>query len=405
MFGDRFQHYLSYGSTDQQTVRDLAGTYSGLLVPGTVASFQRDGTGGFVLSLSATDAAPPYAIDSRFPLFQQALPRAKKSHQALASLMGEPSLVHADSPDPSEFTPEQIGSICRNWLDFNRGYRGIAGDKFAKYAKRLGQDVDRDDSRSPVVVLAPYFVATGPTDPWWELSARFFEISRELADGEADVVRVVASTSAAGLDQLLSTVDDSRAAVWLSGLDELDATSDELELYARALNSSAARDTDLFALYGGFYSVLMSAFGLGGSSHGIGYGESRSWVELPESGPPPQRYYLPQLHRYVQPDEATRLYFADRQLAECSCAECGTDPPVAMEYHSLMKHSVRCRSAEIDSWCGLSPDEMASRLEHEYTVFRQILHRCDLADVAITRAERRAAHIPTWVDALRAAAS
>lgn len=51
MFDTPFEHYLAYGATDQSTVRELAGKFTGLIVPGTVAAFQREGTGGFVLSV------------------------------------------------------------------------------------------------------------------------------------------------------------------------------------------------------------------------------------------------------------------------------------------------------------------------------------------------------------------
>src|SRR6266511_1278969 len=114
-----FSHYLSYGATDQQTVRDLTGAYNGLVVPGTVAAFQRQGTGGFVLALSATQAAAKYVIDPRFPLFQQPLSQPKKSHFALADLLGVPELVSITHPDPSDFVPERINTIARNWVRFN----------------------------------------------------------------------------------------------------------------------------------------------------------------------------------------------------------------------------------------------------------------------------------------------
>ena len=68
MFTRQFSHYLSYGASDQKTVVDLRDVYNGILVPGTVAAFQREGTGGFVLSLSAADSIP-YVIDPRSPLF------------------------------------------------------------------------------------------------------------------------------------------------------------------------------------------------------------------------------------------------------------------------------------------------------------------------------------------------
>src|SRR2546430_165765 len=89
---DSFAHYLSYGATDQQTARELTGFYDGLLVPGTVAAFQADGTRGFVLTLSALRRTR-YVIDPRFPLFQQRLGAPKKSHESLALLFGVPDLV------------------------------------------------------------------------------------------------------------------------------------------------------------------------------------------------------------------------------------------------------------------------------------------------------------------------
>ena len=33
--------------------------------------------------------------------------------------------------------------------------------------------------------------------------------------------------------------------------------------------------------------MLLQNCGLAGSSHGIGFGEYRNWIELPELGPPP----------------------------------------------------------------------------------------------------------------------
>jgi hypothetical protein len=68
-----FEHYLSYGSTDQLTARNLTDIYDGLLIPGTVAAFQAEGTRGFVLTLSAAKSKD-YIIDPRFPLFQNRLP-------------------------------------------------------------------------------------------------------------------------------------------------------------------------------------------------------------------------------------------------------------------------------------------------------------------------------------------
>jgi hypothetical protein len=117
-------------------------------------------------------------------------------------------------------------------------------------------------------------------------------------------------------------------------------------VYLRVLHpytvGSAANQKLPFALYGGFFSVMAGTVGLVGSSHGIGYGEYRAWPELPRSGPPPARYYLRQLHRYIAQEDAQRLWMADRNLASCPCNQCMGRAPIELEYHDLMRHSVEC---------------------------------------------------------------
>ena len=127
-------------------MRELAGDYGGLLVPGTVAAFRREGTGGFVLTLSATSQAPEYAIDPRFPLFQQALSSPKKSHLALAELFGVPDLIRTRPPTPDDFTEAVIRTVASNWAEFDGGYRATAGPEIRE--SRVGSD-RRFDQTTP----------------------------------------------------------------------------------------------------------------------------------------------------------------------------------------------------------------------------------------------------------------
>jgi hypothetical protein len=399
VFGRTFSHYLSYGATDQQTVRDLAGHYDGLLVPGTVAAFQREGTGGFVLTLSATEAAPEYVIDPRFPLFQQALPQAKKSHEELASVLGEPGLVSDAQPQPTDFDDTMIEEIAQHWVDFNLGYRSATSGKFDKYARRLNEPVTPSAAKDPLLILAPYACVSGIRDPWWDLSKRLYAATNTRS-ASAATVRVVSTTSVEALAGCLDDVRDDQVAVWVSALEELTSPERSLAAYLQAIATATDSGKELFALYGGFFSVLASAAGLVGACHGIGYGEYRNWIELPQSGPPPARYYLPQVHRYVSQELAYQLWLEDRALAECDCAQCEGQPPIALEYHSLMKHSVHCRSAEIDEWVGLAPAAMVARLTDERTGFLRRLHRTDLSDYTIASGERSAAHLSVWEQAL-----
>jgi hypothetical protein len=393
-----FAHYLQYGATDQQTARELTGAYDGLLVPGTVAAFQREGTGGFVLTLSATDAGPNYVIDPRFPLFQQRLLAAKKSHQALATLLNDPALVRQHAPQPADFPRTRTGELARAWIDFNRGYSTATLRKFDKYAERLQEEITPRGVKGPLHILALYLISRDRQDPWWSVSQRLFEQSREY---EPEVIRVVAAHEAEQLDGLLADVDDRRVVLWVSRLEELTLPGGELATYARAIQSATERGQDTFALYGGFFHVLLAGFGLKGSSHGIGYGEYREWTELPQSGPPPARYYLRRVHRYVSQELAYQLYLVDRSLVECDCAECDGRPPIALDYHALMKHSVRARAEEIERWTQFDPATSADLLETEHEAFSRSLTRLRLPPFLRPQAERSYEHLPRWVEALR----
>ncbi|MCW3047312.1 MAG: hypothetical protein JWO74_1596 [Solirubrobacterales bacterium] len=399
---DAYSHYVAYGATDQQTARDLLGSYDGLLVPGTVAAFQREGTGGFVLTLSATAAAPEYVIDSRFPLFQQALLAPKKSHEALALLLDDPSLISGYAPSPAAFTHERTQRIVSAWVDFNRGYRTDVRRKFNKYAERLGEPVEPADIRGPHRILVPYTISTGPADDWWRVSAQMLDQARQL---DPSCLRVIATETPTQLNALLEQVDDEHLVIWVSGLEELVLPADQLATYARTVRAAAERGQQTFALYGGFFHVLLGGLGLRGASHGIGYGEYRSWIELPTSGPPPARYYLRRVHRYVSQELAYQLYMRDRTLVECNCDECNGQPPIALDYHELMKHSVRARAEEIEAWSRLDPITAAELLETEHTAWERVVPNLGLPPFLRPQAERSYEHLLRWAHALRLAAS
>jgi hypothetical protein len=397
---ERFDHYLTYGATDQETARELTGSYDGLVVPGTVAAFQREGTGGFVLSLSATSMPPPYVIDPRFPLFQRALPDPKKSHEALADLLEAPELIRSQDPEPASFTDDLVDKVASRWVDFNLNYETRQTSKFKKYADRLQEDVAVSEVKAPEAILAPYLFASSAQDPYWRIADRLYDTSRSaVPDGAPDVVRVVASSSVGAAQELLRASGAERVAFWVSGFEELEALPSDLAAYGQAIADSQDREQGVFALYGGFFSVVLSGVGLDGCCHGIGYGEHRHWPELPQSGPPPARYYLPRAHRYVSQDLAYQLWRRDPDLTTCECAICDGRPPV-LDYHELMKHSVLVRQREIDDWTEIAPGEAAARLRRETEEFELDLEAADLPGPLQGPAWRATRHLGRWAQAL-----
>jgi hypothetical protein len=362
-------HYVAYGATDQETLRELRGAYSGVLVPGTLAAFQQQGTGGFVLSLSGSLAAVPYSIDPRFPLFQQQLVEPKKSHLALAEAFGDHGLVNSDrAPRPEDFDSQRLARLAQAWTNFNLGYKSASSAKFDKYAKRLGEAVSVSTARSPSIVLAPYFLQLD--DAWAECSRQLFRFTEEAVGARLPVAPVVAVAETAILNDAVAAARSSTIAIWVSNLNELSCTAPELQQYYAAIRTGASHGKKLFALYGGFSTVLAMSLGLRGFSHGIGYGEYRNWRELPSSGPPPARYYAPALHRFLRQDVAQSLYHVDPTLAACACSVCDGRPPLLLDYHELMQHSVLVRHQEIETYAALSPPDAHDLLLSEIRQLR-----------------------------------
>lgn len=407
MFGTQFSHYLSYGASDQETVTELRKpeVYDGLLVPGTVAAFQKEGTGGFVLSLSASSARIPYAIDPRSPLFQQELVAPKKSHESLARILGLPEDYE---PVPESFTDSLVETIAANWVNFNGKYQEEAGGKFAKYAKRLGEEgLVLDSASPPHIILPPYFVANSVDDPWWSLTTKIYDATcnaaRQLVP-DKKCIRVVATEHATALDGLCGALaKDAELVVWVSDLNELRATASELVAYGEAIEQAEKRGQKVFGLYGGFFSVLLGSTGLRGISHGIGYGESRNWIELPQSGPPPKRYYVEPFHRYVSQEFAERLWKAG--IYRCECPVCGSTSPLLLEYHDVMKHSVYVRHKEISEWAVRSISECYQLLTKECAELTTSLANAKLEKIHQAKADDATRHLPTWLFALNQIAS
>jgi hypothetical protein len=396
-----FAHYLAYMATDQQTFRDLRNVYTGLLVPGTIAAWQRQGTGGFVLSLSATEAAPPYVIDPRFPLFQQKLSPVKQSHAALAEIFGDPNLVQSGArPEPDQFPNDRLRGLAEHWVAFNKNYGETSIASFDKYAKRLGEETPVETNASaPEAILAPYFVAYGLNDPWWERSKRLFDETLRAADG-APCVRVVAVEDVRALAELLPDVSDEEIVVWVSGLDEYEALSEDLSSYRECLSAARVRGQHVFALYGGFFSVLQASVGLDGAAHGVGFSEHRQWRELPKSGAAPARFYMRRWHRHVPQDFAQTLWIRDRSLCECACSYCGGRSPNEMTYHDLMKHSVWCRQEEINEWAPQPSSVAAEALIQEYGSSSETLGTLLLPPGVQGKGLKLIEHLPRWAAAL-----
>ena len=399
MFSDPTpRHFISFSASDQRTVRDAVGLYDGILVPGTIATYQREGTAGFILTLSAREVQPPYVIDPRFPLFQQKLRKPKESHKALAEFFRDPALIARDHlPSPDHFSGPRIAALGKAWVKFNTGYREEQSTKFQKYADRLREPLYIENAQKPQRILAPYFCVKGVEDPWWPKSQQLYDAAKEAAGSGPEVTRVISAETPSGLLELIDDGHADDVCIWVSDLDEYNTSAEGLAQYCHAVAALSAQGRRSFALYGGFFAIMLSALGLGGLSHGIGYGDHRNWRELPRSGPPPARYYLPTAHRYVLQDDANRLWSHDPALV--GLGEAGS--PNLLDFQALRLHSVTSRAAEVDMFRSLNLSATIEQLEQQRDDFLRRLHSNRPNRVVLRLETRCTAHLTTWIKALR----
>lgn len=399
-----FSHFLSYGSTDQQTIRSVSDCFQGMIVPGTIAAFQADGTRGFVLSLSAATSVP-YAIDPRTPLFQTFIESPKKSHGSLAMVLGLQDEFARDSYiPPAVWTPDRIQEVAERWLEFNTAYLTIQPKAFDKYARRLGRPVVQEQAQGPEWILPPYLTRSANLTRFAEISNELWRESVRAATDPRTAARlrpVVAVDDPRILRDEALSLDRDEVVVWVSDLDEVSLANEvSLGHYARAVRDISDAGVAPFALYGGYFAVALGSLGLTGASHGVGFSEHRSHIELKSSGAAPARYYVERLHRYVPVDLASELWRRRPDLVESFYTGFDGVDPQELDYHDLMQHSVRARWHEIEQVRAYAPADHVTDLRDVHASAVADLEAIRLTEGLRRRANSMLIHLPMWARAL-----
>ena len=404
-------HCLAYGNSDQASFRDLEvrECFDILTVPSTIASYYADATAAFVLS-----SGLKYMIEPRTPLFQDVLRQPRASHYTLASVMGDTVSAYVDENRekgdrinfPVDFYSDDVcAEVVASMVNFQREYGGRAKDvstKLNRYRELLKKATGgsksvglSEETRGPTYVLCPYFAVQSFSDAWWNVMGKIWNAAQQI-DNPAEILPVVAMSSASALQRAIESVPDSlssRVFFWIPGFDEKIASLDKLCEVKEAV-SSLATAYGLMNLYGGYFSILLGKFGLDGFNNGLGYSESREWPTLDSTGAAPARYYVRRLHAYVSQATATAIVEADNAFA-CGCSVCeGKRLPEDLSYHELKKHFALARAWEIEQSERIGLGDLCS-------ILRDTAERCKRLKLNLPSNLRvPTGHLSRWADAL-----
>ncbi len=352
MFDIELGHYLTYHHVTQNFFRRQRDKFDGLIVPLSVATVFKQGTGGFVLTLKKQ-----YAIDPRTPIFQADFERhqIRPSHLEMAAVHGSSvERVFASRPlQPTDLTTPIITDMAKSVVTFQKEFSAQSAEKVEKYAKILGEDVEKDYS-GPQFLLPPYFRSSSRSDPWYPISLSLASAAASEKEGYklAAVIHLTSDFPESDFELLASDYADDNfdgLIIFINDLREYFAPQSVLTQYARLVEALRQTQKPLLGLFGGFFTLMLRKIGLGCFSNGVGYGESRN-SGYHAGGQAVRRYYVPKLHRYFTDIEAQSIVdIVNEPWILCRCSMCeGSRRITDLTSQELLDHFLNIRFAELE---------------------------------------------------------
>jgi hypothetical protein len=240
-------------------------------------------------------------------------------------------------------------------IQLNFSSRSEDSRKLEKYKKLLGLS-SLGSMRMPQFLMPPYYQFTTLKDVWYSVSQRCVEKALQYCKG-VPVWPVFHYSD-------WSVIDWSAVSEWLASrklrefwfypnnFKEHEVEGAALKSYRRAVETAREHGLSPHVLFGGYFAVLMSYFGMSGFANGIGYGEWRD-SGYHRGGTAATRIYVLRLHRYVDAPAAQVLverdpeYFASDSEIIAGYVEAGVSL-VNMTLTESLDHFMECRRQELE---------------------------------------------------------
>jgi hypothetical protein len=313
------RHYLTYQHNVQKYFRDHCDKYDGVIIPLSIVTAFPSGTYGFIRALCSAHTDKQYAIDPRNALFQKRWNRdnVREPHKKMAASLGEPyvSTGLGRALEPIDFAdPVVLEEHVRLSIEMQLQFSSRSEDarKLAKYKKLLGL-TSLGSLGSPQFLIPPYYQFQTTSDQWYAISQQCILLAAKYRDG-VPVWPVMHFSE-------WSDVDWSACHSWLLSAEckdfwyyanhfkEHEASKESLRAYRTAVELAGASGLRPNVLFGGYFAILMSYFGLQGFGNGVGYGEWRD-SGYHRGGTAAKRIYILKLHRYI--DSAAAQHLVER---------------------------------------------------------------------------------------------
>lgn len=397
-----FVQLVAYGNAEQRFFRMHGSLFDVVTLPGTVATFFRQGAGGFVLALQK-----PYFIDPRTSVLQSQFReegRDEPRHVRLAEIHGPTirEIFRHRALEESDLSEELLEETLDAVMDFQTHYAEESSQKLDQYRRLLGQNTDTAPL-APEWLTPPYFRAYSYDDAFYEASLTLARAAANRSLG-LPVVPIICVRKQCLNDATITAIADD----WREGfparllwVDKLDGYRDgvpDLVAFLKLVGAFSERGVKVLNLFGDYFSVMAMKVGLSGVGHGVGYGESRAAFTR-GGGMPAERYYVPALHRFYprQDAEILMMRVGDTSLL-CHCSACashiedGVVRTSLMSREDLLSHFLMARRDEIEHCEATDLGDLLDELERTQAVVSGVIGQTGV-DVAN--------HLRSWRQAYR----
>jgi len=224
-------------------------------------------------------------------------------------------------------------------------------------AAEAGELEEVTDTFYPEFLIAPYFILSETLGPL-DLNATLIQESRSLLQKDEKLYAQICLSegvlqSKLALDKILETYLSLKEVdgytFWIDRFDEYSISEDNLSNLKFFIQKLAENKKPIVNLYGGFYSMLLSEFGLTAVSHTLTGGEKQDMPLIQsqtKGGQPPARYYVSKLKRKLAMAAIDVLKLKTPELLNCKCDYC--NPKDLNDRPKRLLHFATKRKEELD---------------------------------------------------------
>jgi hypothetical protein len=295
---------------------------------------------------------------------------------------------------PKDFqADESLREFAQNVLDFQRKLvADPAQTSLHEYLEILGKKDDR--IQEPTFLIPPYFYFTSFEDPWYKISLEAAKISLELKPKNKLFPIICTSKSMLLNDNFSKRLQQDYSAfdgylLFISDFRERDDDVTYLAGLIKLIRDISQSKKPVYILYGGYFPLILSKFGLTGYAKSICYGESKKVdIEAPITNARlPKNFYMDLIHQKLS-ETIARAFYSDNPEYLCKCNICSNilsrfksqkDSQISERFFDLISFTTEAKAhfivthyLEKEDISKLTIDELIKKLQDEFETSQKL---------------------------------